>query len=238
MAGNFFRGTTSEQDPRWGNSEKKLLEKMTKSGTFSPAYEIKVDVGKVELTLINKWISERLIDLLGFEDDIVINLVINMLTEAVRATAIYIAGVCYFMSPLPSLMCLTSRRHCPQKLDAKKVHMALVGFLEKKTKIFVEELWTLLADAQSNPMGIPSAFLEKKKSEMAKRNESYAAAQGSGRGRGGGGAGAGAERASSRWGAEAGEGSGRRKSRWDDTRPPSKEGKLRIVRELISTVSN
>ena len=42
-----------------------------------------IDIAKVELTIINKWITERLIDLLGFEDDIVINLVINMLTESV-----------------------------------------------------------------------------------------------------------------------------------------------------------
>lgn len=58
-----------------------------------------------------------------------------------------------------------------QKLDARKVHMALVGFLEKKTLSFVKDLWVLLADAQSNPTGVPSVILEKKKSEIQKRNE-------------------------------------------------------------------
>ena len=49
--------------------------------------------------------------------------------------------------------------------------MALTGFLEKKTQSFVEELWTLLADAQSNPTGISTVFLEKKKSEILKRSQ-------------------------------------------------------------------
>lgn len=42
MAGNFFRGTTAEQDPRWGDSEKKLLVAMTRSGKFPAIYESKV----------------------------------------------------------------------------------------------------------------------------------------------------------------------------------------------------
>ena len=49
MAGNFFRGTTSEQDPRWGNSEKKLLDKLTKAGTFPAEYEIKVMISAFPL---------------------------------------------------------------------------------------------------------------------------------------------------------------------------------------------
>ena len=32
MAGNFFRGTTVEQDGRWGSSDDKLIKKLTKAG--------------------------------------------------------------------------------------------------------------------------------------------------------------------------------------------------------------
>jgi len=43
----------------------------------------------------------------------------------------------------------------------------LTGFLEKQTPYFVEELWTLLVDAQQQSHGIPTAFIEKKKEELA-----------------------------------------------------------------------
>jgi hypothetical protein len=42
MAGNFFRGTTPEQDPRWGNPEKKLIADMTKAGKFPAIFNVKV----------------------------------------------------------------------------------------------------------------------------------------------------------------------------------------------------
>ena len=79
MAGNFFRGTTVEQDGRWGKSDELLMAKMSKAGKFSPCLDIKIDMSKVNLEIISKWVSEKIIELLGFEDEIVINLVINML---------------------------------------------------------------------------------------------------------------------------------------------------------------
>lgn len=53
------------------------------------------------------------------------------------------------------------------KLDPKKLQLQLTGFLEKSTGMFMEELWGLLVDAQSSLGGIPSAFLQDKKDEMA-----------------------------------------------------------------------
>ena len=38
---------------------------------------------RVNLDIMSKWVTERLIELLGFEDDIVINLVINMIKAKV-----------------------------------------------------------------------------------------------------------------------------------------------------------
>ena len=53
--------------------------------------------------------------------------------------------------------------------------MGLLGFLDKKTPAFVEELWGLLASAQNSPLGIPAVFLEKKKNEIQRRNETASA---------------------------------------------------------------
>lgn len=39
----------------------------------------------MNVDIMNKWITEKLTEILGFEDDIVINLAINILTDAVLA---------------------------------------------------------------------------------------------------------------------------------------------------------
>jgi serine/arginine repetitive matrix protein 1 len=139
MAGNFFRGTSVEQDGRWGKSDQKLMAKMAKSGLFAPILETKVTPKKVNLDVINKWITQKIIEVVGFEDDILINLVINILQE--------------------------------DEVDGKKMQMDVTGFLEKQAPAFVEELWGLLVDAQGQPSGIPSVFLQKKKEEILSRQQ-------------------------------------------------------------------
>lgn len=91
------------------------------------------------------------------------------------------------------------------------MQMALTGFLEKNTGAFVEELWTLLIDAQSNAFGIPSAFLERKKQELAsKTRPTYVAA-----------AGATSSGSSTIAAAGRGEEGGERRSRFSETAPAS-----------------
>eukprot|EP00607_Mallomonas_marina_P002200 CAMPEP_0182437220 /NCGR_PEP_ID=MMETSP1167-20130531/84896_1 /TAXON_ID=2988 /ORGANISM="Mallomonas Sp, Strain CCMP3275" /LENGTH=82 /DNA_ID=CAMNT_0024630055 /DNA_START=134 /DNA_END=379 /DNA_ORIENTATION=+ len=52
---------------------------MTKNGKFASVLENKVDYSKVNADIMAKWVSEKIAQILGFEDDIVINLVINTL---------------------------------------------------------------------------------------------------------------------------------------------------------------
>jgi hypothetical protein len=49
------------------------------------------------------------------------------------------------------------------------VQLELTGFLAKDTGTFMEELWTLLLDAQQQPSGIPQVFIESKKKEILER---------------------------------------------------------------------
>ena len=55
-------------------------------------------------------------------------------------------------------------------MDPKKMQLEITGFLEANAKPFMEELWTLLVDAQNQPSGIPSVFIEKKKAELIKKS--------------------------------------------------------------------
>lgn len=141
MAGNFFRGTSVEQDGRWGKSDERLMAKMASKGMFASILETKINIKKVNVDVISKWITQKVIEVLGFEDEIVINLIINMLQGDV--------------------------------IDGRKMQLGVTGFLEKKTPSFMEELWTLLVDAQNNqPSGIPSVFINRKKEEILLRQAS------------------------------------------------------------------
>eukprot|EP00904_Undaria_pinnatifida_P010368 jgi/Undpi1/6461/HiC_scaffold_20.g08940.m1 len=66
-----------EQDSRWGDAEKKLLRR-TK---FSKVLEQKVNMKKVNMDVMQRWIAQRITSLLGFEDDIVVGTCVNYLAE-------------------------------------------------------------------------------------------------------------------------------------------------------------
>ncbi|KAF4315518.1 hypothetical protein JM18_009168 [Phytophthora kernoviae] len=129
-----IRGTSAVQDSRFYKHDKKLLAKMN----FPKCFSERVDLSKVQREVINQWITERITELLGFEDDIVISMAINLLEP----------------------------KEVDEKLDPKQLQLALTGFLEKQAAAFTQELWELLLSAQSNATGIPSAILDKKKQEM------------------------------------------------------------------------
>ncbi|KAI8642697.1 serine/arginine repetitive matrix 1 [Parasitella parasitica] len=73
----FFKGTSADQDSRFSNKEKKLLKTMT----FPSEFDQKVDMKKVNLDVIKPWISNRITELLGFEDEVVIDYTCSLLEE-------------------------------------------------------------------------------------------------------------------------------------------------------------
>ncbi|KAJ2716527.1 Serine/arginine repetitive matrix protein 1 [Coemansia spiralis] len=80
MAGGFFRGTTVEQDLRYGNASEKLRREAPASGVLKKA----VDMSKVNMEAIKPWIAGRISELLGIEDEVLFEYVVNMLGEADR----------------------------------------------------------------------------------------------------------------------------------------------------------
>ncbi|KAI8059395.1 PWI domain-containing protein [Gilbertella persicaria] len=73
----FFKGTSTDQDSRFSNKEKKLLKTMS----FPPEFDQKVDMNKVNLDVIKPWISNRITELLGFEDEVIIDYTCGLLEE-------------------------------------------------------------------------------------------------------------------------------------------------------------
>ncbi|CAG7719738.1 unnamed protein product [Allacma fusca] len=71
----FFRGTSSEQDNRFSDKEKKLMKQMK----FADSILKKVDMSKVNLGVLKPWIANRISELLGMEDDVLNEFVFNQL---------------------------------------------------------------------------------------------------------------------------------------------------------------
>eukprot|EP00466_Bigelowiella_natans_P001522 jgi/Bigna1/139934/aug1.53_g14642 len=71
----FYRGTSIGQDPLF----KSKMKKLRKSMKFPPCYKEKVDMTKVRLVVLKPWISHRITEILGFPDEIVIDLIFNLL---------------------------------------------------------------------------------------------------------------------------------------------------------------
>ena len=96
-------------------------------------------MNKVNLDTIKPWITTRVNQLLGVDDDVVVEFVFNLLENT-------------------------------QFPDPKDMQINLTGFLNgKNARIFMQELWGLLASAQENIGGIPAVFLEQKKEEIRQK---------------------------------------------------------------------
>jgi hypothetical protein len=116
--------------------------KMLKTTKFPKEYSEKVDFSKVSLDSIKPWVARRITAMLGFEDEVVIGLVYNMIEN---------------MSSDP---------------DPRKLQLSISDFFESKTQNFVLELWKLLLSAQDSPGGVPAQFIEEKLKMLESSNTS------------------------------------------------------------------
>jgi len=133
----YFRGTSAEQDNRFSDKEKKLLKQMR----FADSIATKVEMSKVHLESLKPWISHRISELLGMEDDVLQEFVFNQLEADKfpdgRRIQINLTGF-------------------------------LNG---KNARIFTGELWDMLIAAQESPSGIPPSLVTAKKEELRLRTE-------------------------------------------------------------------
>jgi len=130
----YYRGTTADQDNRFQDKEKKLMKTLKFSDTLNEP----VDMRKVKLDAMKPWINEKLTEILGFEDDVVIDYAINQLesTNLPNAKSIQI-NLTGFLNA-------------------------------KNARTFMGELWPMLMSAMKNPHGIPDQLIAEKRAEMEK----------------------------------------------------------------------
>jgi len=137
----FFRGTNTNQ-VKHVNAEQKLIKQLSKDKKFPEHFSQKVDVSKVSMDVMKPWITKRITELLGFEDDIVVDFCVAQLTEPDE-----------------------------KGLDPKLLQVNMTGFMERKAAPFCSELWKHLLSAQDSPVGVPREFIEEKKEELRKKKE-------------------------------------------------------------------
>lgn len=140
----FYRGTSTDQVAFFKDTDKKLVEQMEKKKQFPSHFAESVHMKKVSMDVLAPWIRKRITELMGIEDDIVIEYCISHLTEE-----------------LPP-----GKKLCPKTLQ-----MNLTGFMERKAKVFCSELWTHLLSAQDSPVGVPQSFIDMKKKELQEKKE-------------------------------------------------------------------
>ncbi|KAG9082488.1 hypothetical protein FRC06_004971 [Ceratobasidium sp. 370] len=133
----FFKGTSIDQDRRFTDKENRLMRSLT----FPPEFNQKVDMRKVNLQVMRPWITKKVVELVGFEDEVVVEYAMGLLEDQSKP------------------------------IDPKLMQINLTGFLESKTPAFMSALWTLLLDAQKSPAGVPSSFVQEKKEELRLKHE-------------------------------------------------------------------
>ncbi|KAJ3711653.1 PWI domain-containing protein, partial [Lentinula guzmanii] len=113
--------SSADQDRRFSEKELKLLKSMK----FPPEFDKKVgkldsvDMRKVNLTVIRPWIAKKVVEIVGFEDEAVVEYAMGLLEDK--------------QEPTP---------------DPKKMQIILTGILAEDTPAFMSALWNLLLEAQ------------------------------------------------------------------------------------------
>ncbi|KAF0990852.1 hypothetical protein HZS_1085 [Henneguya salminicola] len=111
-----MKGTSSEQDSRFSNKDKKLMKTMK----FDQILNTPVNMQNVILDTMKTWIAARISQFLGFEDELVIDYVYEMLENE--------------KFPNPQKMQI----HLTGFLEAKNA------------RTFMRELWYFLQSAEQN----------------------------------------------------------------------------------------
>ncbi|KAK8514475.1 hypothetical protein V6N12_009180 [Hibiscus sabdariffa] len=117
-----LKGTSADQDTRFSNKQAELL----KSQRFAPELEHRVNMTKVKMNVIRPWVAARVTELLGFEDEVLINFINGLLDEdqvQISLTGFMEKNTGKFMKELWTLL-LSAQRNAsgvPQQfLDSKE----------------------------------------------------------------------------------------------------------------------
>lgn len=104
--------------------------KLLKSMKFPKEYSLKIDVTKVNWEIMKEWTAQRVTQLLGMEDEVLIGYIHEQLGADKKVLMLYaLFSVSGWFLPPQGLL---------QDLDPKMLQIGLTGFLEKNTSLFIK----------------------------------------------------------------------------------------------------
>ncbi len=126
---NFFRGTSYDQDNRFKDKQNKLMKQMQ----FPSEFDQKVDMKQVRWDVMKPWVLQRINELMGIEDDVLVSMVFNVFEADqfpnIKELQINLTG---FMASKAKLFCTELWNHL---LGAQSSGLGVPPiFLEKKKK--------------------------------------------------------------------------------------------------------
>ena len=120
----MYKGTSCEQD----HSFKRLREQQKEEISYPPIFSEKIDPTKINMEVIEAWISSKTTELLEIEDDILVGIIVEYLKSHGTST------------------------------EAKKLSSEIEPFLEEQTIPFIKELWEICQLAMKSEDGIPECL--------------------------------------------------------------------------------
>lgn len=124
-------------------------------------YSAKLDLIKINKPILQLWITNEITSLLGFEDDIVTNTVINLFGLSTTDDGTSNADHSFMSS-----------QQLNEMVDPKQAHVVLSGFFNEDAALqFCVTLWDYMIDASQQPTGIPRQIIEAKKRQLQQEKE-------------------------------------------------------------------
>ncbi len=123
--------------------------KLLRSTKFPASFSQKVDVSKINASVVTLWVEKEIERILGFEDEIVASMAVNLFFPKIKTDDMN-APVTY------------------GTVDPRTAQLDLAGFLgDDEAANFASQLWDMMLDGQTQPRGIPKILIEQKKAEIA-----------------------------------------------------------------------
>ena len=117
------------------------VKKKSKTAKYPPELDRRVDLRLVKFDVMKPWITDRVTELLGVEDEVLVAMIFNFL----EMDQVHSSGAA--------------------------IHSQLLTFLDVNTDAFMVELWELLVSATQNASGIPQKFIDEKAAELKRQKE-------------------------------------------------------------------
>ena len=167
-----FRGTSLEQDSRFGDRDKKLEGKIKFPAEFDTKVRRARD-GRVFPLIVRQRSVARPscshLMLVCPATPLFVAIQVDMKKVKLEILKPWIVQqVVHYMQTEDDVLIglIFNLLETAQFPDPRKMQVQLTGFLERNTKTLMLDLWRLMLSAQSNELGIPEEFLEQKKREL------------------------------------------------------------------------